>query len=99
MADHIPYQRTADVEKMSREELAKFVKSKTEEMANMNEGGALKSASSEVIKDFQMRNTELTDANTRLSSLNEVNNEFNKRQTEFKSMFKMPDRGSLPFAA
>lgn len=96
MADHVPYSRTADIEKMSKDDLAKFVKSKTVEMAQMNEGGALKSAPTAVIVDFNARNAELTDANKRLASLTVVDNEFNRRQDEYKSLFKEPVR-NLPF--
>jgi HK97 family phage major capsid protein len=96
MSDHTPYQRTADIEKMGQDDLAKFVKSKTLEMAQMNEGGALKSASTEVIKSFQARNEELTAANQRLAALTVVNNEYNKRNDEYKSLFKEANR-VLPF--
>lgn len=93
---HQPYQRTANVETMSLDDLKSFIRTKTGEMARMDEGGALKSAPKEVLADFALRNAELTEARSRFKSLRETTGELEKAQAEYKAMFNVPNR-NLPF--
>jgi HK97 family phage major capsid protein len=93
---HVPYQRTADINSMDADTIKTFIKTKTEEMVKMDEGGAMKSAKPEVILDFQTRNTELGEARTRFKSLRETSGMLEEAQKDYKAMFGTPNR-NLPF--
>lgn len=93
---HVPYQRTADITTMDLDALKAFIRTKTTEMAAMDDGGALKSAKPEVLADFSLRNTELTEARARHKSLRETSGQLAAAQAEYKAMFNEPHR-NVPF--
>lgn len=96
MAEHTPYERTDFWKSLALKPLAQAVETKFQEMTKMNEGDALKSASPEVLKDFQTRNAELTDMRARLTELRTADEAFQNQVAEHAKAFGTVNR-NLPF--
>lgn len=96
MAEHVPYQRGDAWKSLAFKQLGEAIEVKYQEMLKMNEGDALKSATSEIIKDFQTRNDELTDMRTRFQELRQTDETFQKQVAEHQKAFGIVNR-TLPF--
>lgn len=98
MADnHVPYERSNTWESLEYKGLGGAIETKMAEMLKMNEGGVLKSASPDMLKDLQTRNAELTDMRARFAGLRSADEAFQKQVAEHKA-FTTPDRNGIPFA-
>lgn len=94
---HVPYQRSNAWESLEYKALGEAVDTKFKEMQAMDAGGAMKSASPEMVTDFQTRNAELNDMRTRFASLGDVQKTL-KDQSDAHKSFTEPNRGGIPFA-
>lgn len=94
---HQKYERVEGWDKMDLKSLDGLIQTKFQEMTKMDEGEALKSASNDVLTDFQTRNAELTDMRERRGMLSTAAEAYQKSQSEHKALYGTVNR-NVPFA-
>lgn len=93
---HVPYVRSNTWEQLPLKALGDAIDAKFVELKAMREGDALKSATTETLVDFKVRNDELKDMRARFTALREVDEAFTNQVNEHKS-FMAIDRKGIPF--